>query len=235
MSTEQGLVSGRPGGCAGGTGETGTGGRFSDCPEIGDVGCAGSARELAGLLTAIAGGDRSAFREFYRLTSPRVYGLATRMLRGHRAAEQVTQEVYLRVWSTAHRYDPAAADPIGWLMTIAHRRIVVLLRAELAVGREFACGRAYPDIEVAPSRNAAQRAARHDERWCREVARERVLGALDMLSAPQRHALALAYYGGRTYREIAELLSVPLPVLKTRLRDGLTRLGQGMTGERTDE
>ncbi|MBN9634704.1 MAG: RNA polymerase subunit sigma, partial [Actinobacteria bacterium] len=87
--------------------------------------------DRAALLTAIADGDRTAFAEFYDLTSARVFGLAYRVVRNKTLAEDVVQEVFLQVWSSAARqYDPALASPIGWLMTLTHRRSIDRVRSE---------------------------------------------------------------------------------------------------------
>ncbi|PXX54578.1 RNA polymerase sigma-70 factor (ECF subfamily) [Nocardia tenerifensis] len=173
------------------------------------------ADRLATLLTATATGDRAAFTDFYRLTSPRVYGLAARILGSHPTAEEVTQEVYLQVWSSADQYNPALAAPVGWLMMLAHRRAVDRVRAEAAAAVRdlaYACAHAGRDHDVV-AESVTQR-----------MEEQAVLGCLDALTPTQREAISLAYYSGRTYREVADHLSVPLPTVKTRIRDGLKRL-----------
>ncbi|MEU7138662.1 ECF RNA polymerase sigma factor SigK [Nocardia sp. NPDC046473] len=172
-------------------------------------------RRLAILLAATGTGDRAAFTEFYRLTSSRVFGLAVRILRSHATAEEVTQEVYLQVWSTADHYDAALSSPVGWLMMLAHRRAVDRVRAEAAA--------AVRDLTYAHSHGCRD----HDvvaESVTQRMEEREVFGCLDALSATQREAIDLAYYTGRTYREVADHLSVPLPTVKTRIRDGLKRL-----------
>ncbi|CAM4230462.1 RNA polymerase sigma factor SigK [Nocardia ninae] len=184
-----------------------------------------SGRTLVALLAAIGDGDRAAFTEFYRLTSPRVFGLATRIVRSRAAAEEVSQEVYLQVWSTADRYESALASPIGWLMMLAHRRAVDRVRAEAAcAGRESAYAHSHGgrDHDVV----AESVTQRMDE--------QEVLGCLAALTATQREAITLAYYTGRTYREVADHLAVPLPTVKTRIRDGLKRLESCLSGECAD-
>ncbi|WP_228837294.1 ECF RNA polymerase sigma factor SigK [Nocardia amamiensis] len=195
-------------------------------PAAGDRARTGLAtRELATLLAATGAGDRGAFTEFYQLTSPRVFGLTVRILRSHAAAEEVTQEVYLQVWSMADRYDPTLASPVGWIMMLAHRRAVDRVRAESsASSRELVyaheqLGRAHDVV----AESVAQR-----------IEEQQVAGCLDMLTPTQREAIVLAYYGGHTYREVADHLSVPLPTIKTRIRDGLKRLEKCLSGEGTD-
>ena len=154
------------------------------------------------LLTAIADGDSAAFTEFYDLTSPRVFGLAYRVVRDRTLAEDVVQEVFLQVWSSAARQcDPALASPIGWLMTLTHRRNHAYGASSL--------GREHDTV-------ADEVGQRLDE--------QEVTDCLDGLTAVQREAIGLAYYSGHTYREVAEHLAVTLPTIKARIRDGLIRL-----------
>ncbi|MEU7221035.1 sigma-70 family RNA polymerase sigma factor [Nocardia iowensis] len=170
-----------------------------------------ASRRFATLVAAIGTGDRAAFTEFYRLTSPRVFGLAARILRGHVAAAEVTKEVYLEVWSTADRYDAALSSPVGWITTIAHRHAIDRVRAEASCTvREAAYA-----YEVREHDVVAEAVTRQ---WAEQS------GCLDALPATQREAITLAYYTGRTYREVAGQLSVPLSTIKIRLRDGLRRL-----------
>lgn len=182
-------------------------------------------RRLAGLLAAAGDGDREAFTRFYRETSPRVFGLARRILRSPAAAEEATQEVYLQVWSAAARYDPDRSSAIGWLMMITHRRAVDRVRAEeSAAGREIVYGHTHlgRDHDIV-SETVDQRLDEQAVRDCLEV-----------LTSTQREALALAYYSGRTYREVADHLESPLPTVKSRIRDGLKRLQSCLAGVVSD-
>ncbi|MGW1739638.1 ECF RNA polymerase sigma factor SigK [Nocardia sp. NPDC001965] len=182
-------------------------------------------RRLADLLSAAGEGDREAFTSFYRETSPRVFGLARRILRSPAAAEEATQEVYLQVWSAATRYDPDRSSAIGWLMMITHRRAVDRVRAEeSATGREIVYGHTHlgRDHDIV-SETVDQRL---DE--------EAVRACLEVLTSTQREAVALAYYSGRTYREVADHLESPLPTIKSRIRDGLKRLQNCLAGVASD-
>lgn len=188
-------------------------------------GRAARAAELAGWLGAIAEGDRDAFTEFYDLTCARVFGLSSRIVRNATLAEDVTQEVYLQVWTSAARqYDPTLASPIGWLMTLTHRRSVDRVRAEQsATDRNHAYGATHLGRE-------------HDvvaDEVGQRLDEQQVSDCLDTLTATQREAIALAYYSGHTYREVAELLDAALPAVKSRIRDGLIRL-KNCLGVNTD-
>ncbi|GAA5049698.1 ECF RNA polymerase sigma factor SigK [Nocardia callitridis] len=187
----------------------------------GAAAAAAESAQLADLLGRVADGDRDAFTDFYRATSHRVFGLAVRVLRSHSAAEDITQEVYLQAWSLADRYDRKLSSPIGWLMMLTHRRAVDRVRREeSAAARDIVYGHAHlgRDHDVV----AEDVTQRLDE--------QAVIGCLDRLTEIQREAVALAYYGGRTYVEVSEHLDVPLPTIKSRIRDGLRRLENCLTG-----
>ena len=170
---------------------------------------------LEGLLGLVAGGDESAFAELYRRVAPAVFGLVTKVVRNPAQAEEVTQEVFVELWRTASRFDPARGTARSWIMTCAHRRAVDRVRsAERTARRDDLAGRrdqGRPYDEVV-------------EQVETSLEREHVRRGLDVLTDLQRETVVLAYYGGYTHREIAELLGVPSGTVKTRLRDGLIRL-----------
>jgi RNA polymerase sigma-70 factor (ECF subfamily) len=174
-----------------------------------------AAPDASDLLRAVARGDEAAFESLYDLVAPRVYGLIRRVLRDPAQAEEVAQEVLLEVWKTASRYDAARGSATAWVFTIAHRRAVDRVRSEQAANDRTVkvgiaqVGRPYDEVV--------------DEVSGR-LERQQVRRCLDDLTELQREAVTLAYYQGNSYREVAELLSTPLPTIKTRMRDGLIRL-----------
>ena len=178
------------------------------------------APDAGALLKAVAGGDEQAFGRLYDLVAPRVHGLVRRVLRDPAQAEEVTQEVLVEVWRTAPRFDPARGSPTAWIFTIAHRRAVDRVRAEqTANDRTVRVGIA--SVETPYDVVADEVAVRLERRQVRHC--------LDYLTELQRQAVTLAYYQGHTYPQVSALLDVPLPTIKTRMRDGLIRLRDCLT------
>lgn len=176
---------------------------------------ADSGQQLAVLLQGIARGDQAAFAEFYRLTSRRVFGMARRVLIDPELSEDTTQEVFLQVWQNAAKFDPSAGSPLSWLMTISHRRAVDRVRSsQSSSDREARYGASTQDIE-------------HDsvsDEVDSRLEAEAVVRCLGTLTETQQESVRLAYYGGLTYREVAERLNAAVPTIKSRIRDGLIRL-----------
>jgi RNA polymerase sigma-70 factor, ECF subfamily len=172
-------------------------------------------------MTKCATGDQAAFAELYDLTSRRVYGIVLKVLRSPEQAKEVTQEVYLEVWAQARRYAPDKGGVVTWIATMAHRRAVDRVRS---VSSEVARDERYAFIDL--DREG-------DEVW-ESVAQkydvERVRSALATLTPIQRQALQLAYYEGLTQSQIAKALNLALGTVKTRIRDGLRRLGEALGG-----
>nr|WP_245555695.1 ECF RNA polymerase sigma factor SigK [Gordonia soli] len=171
--------------------------------------------ELPDLLARIAAGDTAAFARFYDLTSSRVHGMVLRVLRDPGYSEETTQEVFLQVWRTAKNYDPALGSPLAWLITVAHRRAVDRVRTESSSSRR--------DVEYGAKQNVSEFDEVAEAVESRETSMS-VRSCLDTLTAVQRESVDLAYYEGLTYREVADQLTVALPTVKSRIRDGLRRL-----------
>jgi RNA polymerase sigma-70 factor (ECF subfamily) len=167
------------------------------------------------LLGRVARGDERAFAELYDLVSARVYGLIRRVLRDPAQSEEVAQEVMVEIWRNAGRFDPSRGSATAWVFTIAHRRAVDRVRTEQAgverVRRVAAASGETPFDSVVETATA-------------RIEQQQVRRCLDGLTDLQREAITLAYYGGNSYREVADLLRTPLPTIKTRMRDGLIRM-----------
>lgn len=164
------------------------------------------------LLVQVSGRDRDAFSALYDELAPLVFGLALRTTRSRTLAEEVTQEVFIQIWNQASRFDRGKGSARSWIATIAHRRSIdVVRRTQAATDREKAVLVDNPESDVAEEVIAT------DER-------RRVRLAMDGLTDLQREAIEMAYFGGLTYREVAERLDAPLGTVKTRMRDGLMRI-----------
>lgn len=168
----------------------------------------------AALVVAVARYRQDALAEAYRRHAGAVHGLAGRILRDQTLAEEVTQEVFLRLWEDPERYDAGRGTLRSYLLTQTHGRAVDLVRSEQARrNRE----------EKAPKERAT--AAYDLEREIIDLeTSEQVSEALSALDEGQRSAIVLAYFGGYTYREVARILDEPEGTVKSRIRSGLSRL-----------
>ncbi|TDC63445.1 ECF RNA polymerase sigma factor SigK [Streptomyces hainanensis] len=170
---------------------------------------------LADRVAEVARGDQDAFAHVYDAVAGPVLGLVRGVVRDPAQSEEVAQEVLVDVWRRAAHYRPERGSVMAWVMTMAHRRAVDRVRAEEAAGareeRAALLARTPAFDEVT-------------EQVETRLEREQVRRCLGALTDRQRESVTLAYYRGLTYREVAELLSLPLGTVKTRLRDGLIRL-----------
>ncbi|WP_439591945.1 ECF RNA polymerase sigma factor SigK [Microbacterium sp.] len=167
------------------------------------------------LLQRIADGDQKAFARLYDLLSARVFGLILRVLVDRSQSEEVLQEVFLEIWQSAARFTPNRGQGRSWVFTIAHRRAVDRVRSSQASSdRDVRVG--FRDLDVAHDGVAEQVELKMEGK--------KVHTALSTLPEVQREALTLAYFGGYSQSEIAALVGAPLGTIKTRMRDGLSRL-----------
>ncbi|RFU85523.1 RNA polymerase subunit sigma [Streptomyces triticagri] len=171
--------------------------------------------DLEARLTEVARGDQAAFAVVYDAVSGPVFGLVRSVLRDPAQSEEVTQEVLVELWRTAARFRPDRGSVMTWVLTLAHRRAVDRVRsAEASAAREHKAAL----LDQLPAYDEVT------EQVETRLEQQRVRRCLRTLTGLQREAVALAYYRGLTYREVAQLLTVPLGTVKTRLRDGLIRL-----------
>ena len=167
------------------------------------------------LLLRVGRGESAAFELLYDEVANSVFGVVRRVLRDPAQSEEVTQEVLIEVWRNATRFDRERGSAASWIHTMAHRRAIDRVRsAQAAADRDQRS--AVMDHVPAYDAVAEQVEARLEH--------QQVQRCLASLTDLQRESVGLAYYGGYTYREVAELLDVPLGTVKTRLRDGLIRL-----------
>jgi len=171
------------------------------------------------LMQHVAMGDQEAFAALYDRYADRVYGLVRRVLRDPSQSEEIAQEVFVEAWRQARQYDAGKGSVTTWLLTLAHRRAVDRVRSEQSArAREERVSARDQVVDYDPVSEQVEVRLEH----------EQVRRALGELTDLQRQAIELAYYGGNTYREVAELLGTPLATVKTRLRDGLIRMRDHM-------
>jgi len=177
------------------------------------------------LIALVARGDDTALAELYDRIGRVAYGIALRILRDERLAEDAVQEGFLAVWRSAATFRAERAKASTWIVTLVHRRAVDLVRREERRRTEPL------DLE---QRDAADpMGSAEDEAWL-GFERERVQRLLRMLPDAQREALELAYYGGYSQAELAERLGVPLGTIKSRMFAGLSRLRELLDDTETE-
>jgi RNA polymerase sigma-70 factor (ECF subfamily) len=200
--------------------------RLDDSPLPGRAGRAAAdawGTELSALLGQVARGDSGAFEAVCRQIAAPVFGMVRGVVRDLSQSEEVAQEVLVEVWQSASRFDRERGSAMAWVMTIAHRRAVDRVRSEHRLAerelRAASFAVAYDDVvEEAEA----------------SLDRERVRRCLRSLTELQREAVTLAYYGGHTHRQVAQLLGVAIGTVSTRMRDGLIRLRDCMGVGRED-
>ena len=168
----------------------------------------------AQLVTSIARYSEVALAEVYRRHGGAVYGLARRVLNDSAEAEDVTQEVFLRLWNEPDRYDPGRGSLRSFLLAQSHARAVDAVRSTSSRRQR-------------ESRDALRTArGTYDlqhEVWDLAMA-DQVGQAMGALPAEERRAIELAYFDGHTYREVARLLQQPEGTVKSRIRNGMRRM-----------
>ncbi len=166
------------------------------------------------LMASVVAGDQQALASVYERHGDTCFALARRVLNDRSLAEEVVQELFVRLWRDPERFDPGRGSLRSFLLAQVHGRSVDLLRAEVARrGRE--------------ERDAFRSPAIDDdlERAVLDLTEaEAVRAALGSLAEGERTAIELAYFGGHTYREVATLLEQPEGTVKSRIRSGLLRL-----------
>ena len=179
----------------------------------------------AARVAGLAAGDSSALAALYDAHARAVYSLALRVVGDESEAEDVLQEVFAQAWRQAARYDRSRGTVAAWLLTMARTRAIDRLRAKRArpdmnasAGDDVWLDVAAPAIDPGDAIAAARDA-------------ERVRDALRDLPLLQRLAIELAYFEGLTQAEIAERLDQPLGTVKTRIRLGLLKLRDALSGE----
>jgi RNA polymerase sigma-70 factor (ECF subfamily) len=166
------------------------------------------------LVRGVADGAQSAMAALYDRHGRQAYSLARRICVDEGLAEAVVQEVFLAFWREPGRFDPGRGRFGTWILTLVHHRSVDAVRRESSVRRRTVHGAEDGQEWSAPPGPGADQGVLRD--------------ALDGLPADQRQALALAYFGGYTQREVAAMTGVPLGTVKSRMADGVQRLRRAL-------
>jgi RNA polymerase sigma-70 factor (ECF subfamily) len=168
------------------------------------------------LMELVGGGDTRAFEVIFDRHSGAGFSLALRMCGRRALAEDIVQEAFLSLWRSGSGYDRARGSVRSWVLSAVHNRAVDALRRTGAKA-----GRDVSDVGIAARRPARDSTDAEVER--REETR-RVRSALDELPADQRQVIELAYFGGLSHSQIAEMLDLPPGTVKGRMRLGLTKM-----------
>jgi len=178
------------------------------------------------LMHLIRGGDPRAFAVVYDRHCGSAFSLAYRMCGTRAAAEDVVQEAFLSLWRSGGRYDASRGSVRTWLLGIVHNRSIDALRRATVHDRRRASDEGLEERFQAPDRTDAEVSRREEA--------SEIASALAELPDEQGEVIRLAYYGGYTHTEIADILGAPLGTVKGRMRLGLEKLrGQlgGLAGE----
>ena len=184
-------------------------------------GAAAEATRERRLVARIVAGDETALAAAYDTWSPFVYTLALRICRDRAVAEDVTQEVFLHLWEKADAFDADRSGLRTWLGMLTHRRSVDRVRREEARRRR----------EDRDHRRSPAAGADVEDRALGAVTAQELGRALTALPAEQRACVELAYFEGRTFKEVAEALGIPEGTAKSRIRLALAKLADAL--ERT--
>jgi RNA polymerase sigma-70 factor, ECF subfamily len=170
-------------------------------------------------MRTFAAGDPGAAERLYDLYSSRIFGLGLVMLGNEAAAEDLVQDTMVKVWRNAERYDPARGSLDTWILLMARNLAIDSLRRRVLDARM---------IEKTKPRDDADPTAGPDAIAETTDMVERARRAMASLSDGQRAALELAYFGGKTSAEVAELEGIPLGTAKTRIRTALLKLRESL-------
>ncbi|KMS58883.1 RNA polymerase sigma factor [Novosphingobium barchaimii LL02] len=169
---------------------------------------------LAAALGQAGAGDVSALRRVYDLTSAKLFGICFRISGDREAAEDILQDVYVKIWRRAATFDASRASPVSWLATIAHNAAIDWRRAQ-------------PRYDAAPQGAfdaVADDAPRADDVMVEDEQRLRLLACLNGLEQQHAEAIRSTFLGGLTYQQLADHLQTPLGTIKSWIRRGMLKL-----------
>jgi RNA polymerase sigma-70 factor (ECF subfamily) len=168
------------------------------------------------VMQLVQGGAPNAFEVLYDRHGGAAFSLAYRIVGHASGAEDVTQEAFISIWRSRLRYDPTRGSVRTWVLGIVHNRAIDGLRRNTVHERRRASMEGLAERREAPERTDVEAARREEARTVR--------AAIETLPADQRHTIELAYFGGFSHSEIAEMLEMPVGTVKGRMRLGLEKL-----------
>lgn len=171
--------------------------------------------DIGDLIGRVALRDRAAFNTLYERTSAKLFGTVLRILKDRAEAEEALQDVYIKIWQRADRYQAGMASPISWLAAIARNHALDMIRARRPVS---------DDLDVAV--DLADGAPDPEQAAISGGERGRIENCLDQLPVDRAEAVRGAYLDGYSYEELAARYAVPLNTMRTWLRRSLMRLKQ---------
>jgi RNA polymerase sigma-70 factor (ECF subfamily) len=168
------------------------------------------------VMQLVQGGSPRAFELLYDRHGGAAFSLAYRMVGNRVTAEDITQEAFLSIWRSRLRYDQARGSVRTWVLGIVHNRAIDALRRGTVHDRRRETLEGVEERHEAPERTDVEAARREEARGVRD--------ALDTLPEEQRRTIELAYFGGFSHSQIAEMLEMPIGTVKGRMRLGLEKM-----------
>jgi RNA polymerase sigma-70 factor, ECF subfamily len=179
------------------------------------------------VMQLVQDGDPRAFELVYDRHGGAAFSLAYRMVGNKVTAEDITQEAFLSIWRTRLRYDPGRGSVRTWVLGIVHNRGIDALRRHGVHERRRAGFEGAEERFEAPERTEVEAVRRHEAHTVRR--------ALDELPEEQCKVIELAYFGGFSHSQIAEMLGAPVGTVKGRMRLGLEKLRSSLEGPLSQE
>jgi RNA polymerase sigma-70 factor (ECF subfamily) len=168
----------------------------------------------ASLVVAIGRWRQDALAEAYRRHAGSAFALARRLIRDREMAEEILQEVFLRLWNQPDRFDPERGSLRSYILAQTHGRSIDMLRSESSRRRR----------EEREARETAEKGMDIEQEVMQMAVADQVKDVVAELPDDERRAIELAYFGGHTYRQVAVLLEEPEGTVKSRIRSGLQRM-----------
>ena len=169
--------------------------------------------EITRLLAAVAQGDPSAFERLYAGTCAKLHGVVLRIVRRHNLAAEVMERAYLEIWREAGEFNPTHSSPLAWMVAIARRLAIDVVRRPAIAGNEPEVGEETEGPAAVPRQQLTD-------------ALKRLLTCIGRLEPDRQRMLLLAYYGAFSRQELSVKLDIPVDLLKSSLRRSLVEVEQ---------